>query len=274
MQRREALPEGLKREVRQRCGFGCVICGEIPYEYEHIVEFAQVRTHTADNITLLCKKHHGEKTLKFLPRERIQVANNEPFNLKKDRTGVRTLYLKPETITTTIGNNEIKFTPVGDNAKFVALKINETEIFSFEFRQDEIILNLLYFNEKNEKVIEIVENEITHSTKVWDAEWKGRQLTIRDESRSVLFKVRFSLENKIEALQGFFFCDSLVVYFDKYILMHSMGSTVLSGSKIHLQCNNATGIHFQGHHTENRSLEEIKNTFKQERKKFMRKAWV
>jgi 5-methylcytosine-specific restriction endonuclease McrA len=43
--RRPKIPEGVKREVRQRCGFGCVICGLPIYEYDHLVPYAQVLSH-------------------------------------------------------------------------------------------------------------------------------------------------------------------------------------------------------------------------------------
>lgn len=34
------IPLPIQREVRQRCGFGCVICGMPLYEYEHMEEWA------------------------------------------------------------------------------------------------------------------------------------------------------------------------------------------------------------------------------------------
>ena len=65
---RPAIPSGIQREVRQRCGFGCVICGMPLYEYEHMKEWAIVREHVADDITLLCDQHHREKTSGLLPK--------------------------------------------------------------------------------------------------------------------------------------------------------------------------------------------------------------
>lgn len=49
---RPAIPEPIKREVRQRCSFGCAICKLPIYEYEHIEEWAIVQRHVADEITL------------------------------------------------------------------------------------------------------------------------------------------------------------------------------------------------------------------------------
>ena len=42
------VPELMKREVRQRCGFGCVICGMPLYTYEYMLDYANVHRHVAD----------------------------------------------------------------------------------------------------------------------------------------------------------------------------------------------------------------------------------
>ena len=62
------IPLPVQREIRQRCGFGCVICGMPLYEYEHMEEWAVVQRHVADEITLLCDQHHREKTAGCFPR--------------------------------------------------------------------------------------------------------------------------------------------------------------------------------------------------------------
>ncbi|WP_198036130.1 hypothetical protein [Salegentibacter sp. T436] len=62
------IPLPIQREVRQRCGFGCVICGLPLYEYEHMEEWAKVKRHDAEEITLLCDRHHREKTAGLLPK--------------------------------------------------------------------------------------------------------------------------------------------------------------------------------------------------------------
>jgi hypothetical protein len=77
------IPEPIKREVRQRCGFGCIICGFPLYEHDHMKEWALVQEHVAEDLTLLCDKHHKEVTNGFLPREKVIEANENPYNLKE-----------------------------------------------------------------------------------------------------------------------------------------------------------------------------------------------
>ena len=83
------IPEPIKRQVRQRCGFGCVVCGLPLFEFEHLKGWANVQRHVAEEITLLCDRHHREKTSGLLPIADIEAADASPFNF---RTGVSAPY--------------------------------------------------------------------------------------------------------------------------------------------------------------------------------------
>jgi len=85
MEEKRNIPEAIKREVRQRCGFGCVICGAPIYEYDHIIDWSIVKKHEAKNITLLCPQHHTEKTKGLLTREQVANSNMNPFSLQKGK---------------------------------------------------------------------------------------------------------------------------------------------------------------------------------------------
>ncbi len=68
------------RDVRQRCGFGCVFCGLAIYDYEHFdPTFANAKEHKAEGITLLCLRHHGHKNRGFLTAKQVAQANEKPF---------------------------------------------------------------------------------------------------------------------------------------------------------------------------------------------------
>src|SRR5688572_25130200 len=80
---RPPIPAKIKRKVRQRCGFGCVVCGNPFCDYDHMEEWAILQRHRASEITLLCKQHHGEKTNGLLPLEQVLEANRDPHNRRK-----------------------------------------------------------------------------------------------------------------------------------------------------------------------------------------------
>jgi len=67
------IPENIKSEIRKRCGFGCLLCGKVPYDYDHLdVEFKDADEHNPDDIVLLCQNHHRRKHNGFLAPETIK----------------------------------------------------------------------------------------------------------------------------------------------------------------------------------------------------------
>lgn len=74
------IPSEVKREVRQRCGLGCVICGNLIYDYDHFnPPYAEAEEHDADGIILLCSNHHSRKTRRLLPDELIREYALNPI---------------------------------------------------------------------------------------------------------------------------------------------------------------------------------------------------
>src|SRR4030042_2333444 len=76
------IPLPIQREVRRRCGFGCVICGMPLYEFEHMLGWAKVPRPVTEEITLMCDQHHRERTAGLLPIEAVSEANANPYNLR------------------------------------------------------------------------------------------------------------------------------------------------------------------------------------------------
>ncbi|TIL23894.1 MAG: hypothetical protein E5Y88_20390 [Mesorhizobium sp.] len=87
------IPAEVEQLVRKSCGFGCVICGAIPYEYDHLeIEFHEAKVHDPDDIVLLCDTHHRMKGSKLLSVDAIKRARktraseNSEFRFKLPAT--------------------------------------------------------------------------------------------------------------------------------------------------------------------------------------------
>jgi len=73
------IPDPVKREVRQRSGFGCVVCGGAVYQYEHVrPPFSEATEHRAEGITLLCGGCHDRKTRRILSVESVLGSMKHP----------------------------------------------------------------------------------------------------------------------------------------------------------------------------------------------------
>ena len=69
------IPEDIKRQIRQRSKFGCLICRQAIYTYEHIDPvFVEASEHDPDCMCLLCPNHQRDSTDGVLSKSEIMEA--------------------------------------------------------------------------------------------------------------------------------------------------------------------------------------------------------
>lgn len=207
---RPHIPTAVMREVRQRCGFGCVICGSPVYEYDHIKGWANVRRHVSDEITLLCKKHHGEKTLGLLPEEIVLKANASPYNLKNGNTSGYKLHFSGGACEISMGG--LRFTPSHTGVRMMApIMINSHAPILFEMDHDELFLGIGLIDGDGRDVFRIERNELRFITDFWDVEFVGTRLTIREKSRIFFLELDFRPPHRVIVKRFSFECDGYAV---------------------------------------------------------------
>ncbi len=78
------VPQDIQKQIRQRCGFGCVICGTCFYDYEHFdPDFADARAHRPEGMTLLCMQCNQKRKRGILSRETVARWNQAPKCLQQ-----------------------------------------------------------------------------------------------------------------------------------------------------------------------------------------------
>lgn len=78
------VPSSVRRRVRQRCGFGCVVCGCAIVDYHHFdPEFVDAREHREAGITLLCGTCHSRVNKGLLDNVEIGRFNSDPACRKR-----------------------------------------------------------------------------------------------------------------------------------------------------------------------------------------------
>lgn len=202
MSKRPSIPAEIKREVRQRCGFGCVICGCPIYEYDHVVEWSKTRHHKADELTLLCSKHHSEKTKKLLPREKVIAANDQPYNLVNGKSSAQTLYYSGNDFKMELGGSVSTFKGLKDGQTFSPFAIDGQPVVSFTIDGGDVLLNIKITNEAGEDLFRVNKSELIYSVGMWDIEWVGQTLTMREGFREILLEIEFDPPNKVSINRG------------------------------------------------------------------------
>jgi trigger factor len=218
----------MQREIRQRCGFGCVVCGMPLYEYEHMLGYAEVKRHVASEITLLCDQHHRERTNGLLPLDDVKRADANPYN---KRTGVSKPYdfhFHGSECEALIGGNLFTTRDAGHGTIMVPISVDGIPIVGFVLSDGRLLLNLRLFDEYNQVVLRIDNNSLTYRPDTWDIQLVGRRLTIREAHRNLLLDIVFNPPNKIWIERGRLLCNGVeVAIFPDHIMVNGM--TEISG---------------------------------------------
>jgi trigger factor len=166
---RPPIPTNVMREVRQRCGFGCVLCGTPICEYHHMVPYSESPEHVASNITLLCNLHHTEATKGLLTSDQIARANENPYCRQHGVTSPYSLHFSGEGFAFVIGGNSFS-SPWRDqehSTLAIAIAVDDTDLLWFRVDQD----GRLFVN--------------------------GRNLIVRQASREIFIEIRFEPPDKL-----------------------------------------------------------------------------
>jgi hypothetical protein len=180
-----SIPAAVKREVRKKCGFGCVICGSGLYEYEHVdPEFKDAKEHIADGITLLCPGCHGRVTKTQWSKSKVKKHMAAPEALSNGYAG---------DVFDLCGGNP--FITVGGmtlrNCR-VPLRIFGKDILKFEPPTDEggpFLLSGTLCDELGRPTLVIDKNEWKASSDSWDVTTIGAAIEVRNGPGDIVLRL-------------------------------------------------------------------------------------
>jgi hypothetical protein len=239
------IPLPIQREIRQRCGFGCVICGLPLYEYDHLLGWARVQRHVADEITLLCDRHHRERTGGLLPDDVVAAANASPFNLRKGVSPPYDLHFAGSACEIEIGGNQFSMTsPTTGDAVLVPMSIDGTAMLAFILQDGHLLLNVVLMDEYNQLVLWIRNNQLLFSVSPWDIQLIGKTLVIREATRKVLVDITFDVPDTIRIRRARFMRNGveLDVWPDRVVLANN-GMEISGNSMANCPMGFAIGPH-------------------------------
>jgi len=219
------------------------------YEYEHMSEWAQVHRHVADEITLLCDQHHREKTGGLLPKELVQKANANPFNLREGVSKPYNLHFSGNQAEIFIGGNSFTCEDQGYGTVMVPISIDGVALIGLILGDGHLLLNVVAFDEFNSPVLHIKNNQLFYSTSPWDIQLVSTTLTIREAHRKILLELEFSPPNKVIVTRGRFLRNGIEVLVRPENILITNNATYISGCHAH----NCYGGLILGHHEQQMS---------------------
>ncbi|MCZ6611158.1 MAG: HNH endonuclease signature motif containing protein [Planctomycetota bacterium] len=231
---RPPIPMPVQREIRQRCGFGCVVCGCPLYEYHHMVRYDESKPHVADEITLLCDRHHKESTNLLLTVGQITAANANPSNVENGISSPYALHFEGDACTCVIGQN--RFTSalrdVNNVAILIPISIDDTDLLYFTIDPEgNLFLDATILDECNSPLLIIVENRLAYRTQTWDIDFRGSTLTVREAARKIFFEITFEPPSQITISRARLLCNGVELLVRKgHIFVVNSGTLYVGNS--------------------------------------------
>jgi hypothetical protein len=218
---RPAIPSDIQLKVRQKCKFGCVICGCPIYQYNHLEEWSVVREHKEENIFLLCPTHHSLKTIGAISKEYILERF---YKLDREQTKPQDLYITDFTVM--LGNNEIHAL---SGSIFDILGKDHFDIKLFQGRS---FINCEIYNSDSKPAFQIENSFYTCFTNIWDIKKIGKTTSFRNKKSDRFFEITIDNENReIKILGKFYFDDSNYIWVKNDGIFYK-GHCLASGCRI------------------------------------------
>ncbi|WP_431051735.1 HNH endonuclease [Roseateles sp. L2-2] len=180
------IPAEIKREVRQRCGFGCVICGLGFYDYEHFApDYADATAHHPEGITLLCPNCNQKRARGTLSRQTVAAADQNPACLQRGFTR-EYLDVSPDRLILRFAAATFVNCPV-------AVEVNRFPILSIARPAspgEPLRLSGHFCDAQGRVTLMIRDNEWRAPKDVWDVECRGPRITIRTGRGDIALALR------------------------------------------------------------------------------------
>lgn len=171
------IPSPIKREVRQRDRFGCILCALPFIQYEHVDPlFCDARKHETKGITLLCPTCHSKVTNGLISKFLIKEAMKNPKAKQLKQVSDNLLFTNSHP-TVKIGG------AIFEKSKTI-IRCKGEDIFSISQEDEKYFINAKFWDSNGVQNLTIVNNEWQVQTdEIWDLEVKGNTITIREKHR-------------------------------------------------------------------------------------------
>jgi hypothetical protein len=182
------IPSDVRREVRKRCGFGCVVCGKAIAQYEHFdPDFADAREHLASGITFLCGGCHDNVTRKFWSKDKVDMHNARPLCIKRGHA--------IDAFDISTAHPVIRIGPTTWIDAWSILEVMGEQVLVIRPPEEAggpYLLSGKLSDDSARDLLVIEDNEWKASSSQWDCEVEGRTLTIGRKLGEILLVLEVS----------------------------------------------------------------------------------
>jgi len=191
------IPAEIRREVRQRSKFGCVICRRGFYQYEHIdPPFGDAREHDPERICCLCGSCHDSVTRGQLSKQMIKSAyiSIQELSLDKVDPPIGPLDFHDGNAELLIGG--LLYSP----AVRTVLRYHKRDLIRVSPGKrvsEPGTISAVFTDDLGSVVLSLEENEWVGSLNTWDIEIVSQRITVRREKGSIVLQLRLDPPGRV-----------------------------------------------------------------------------
>jgi hypothetical protein len=215
------VPADIRRIVRKRCGFGCVVCAKSIYNYHHFdVEYCNAKEHDPEKMMLLCYQCHG-KIGKQLSHKTVMACYGNPAALQKGFSHEFFDICSPFTLQLA-DNCFMGFTSIireSTGEEWLTMKSGHED--------GPASISAKFYNVNGIVDLEIDDNELKCYTNTWDIQFQGRTLSVHNCKDQRTLKLLTFPPNRIYVEQLFMNKGNVLLKINKKGLLLKLGSFTL-----------------------------------------------
>lgn len=185
------IPDPIKREIRMRSKFGCVICRAGVFDYEHIdPKYKDASKHDPDDICCLCTGCHGKLTRGHFSKDYVRKKYLEVVS-----ANVADVPPPFDFLDFHEGKAELKIGGISyDPGVTSIVKYHGTEFFSVSTSETDSVagINALFVDDEGNQSLRIENNVWQGTIEAWDTEVVGPRIKVR--KKKGLFALILRLE--------------------------------------------------------------------------------
>ena len=189
------IPAHVRREVRRRSKFGCVICRAGFCIYEHLDDFVGVGIHDPSRVCLLCESCHGRITRKQWSKGRARLAYEKIQAQSREEAGEPRGPLDFHAGQAELAIGDLLYAPAVTS---ILRYFGEDLIRLKPGRAGEPgMISAVFTDEKGNAVLELDENEWVGSLDAWDIDVQGQRITVRQQLGVIALQLRLEPPGRI-----------------------------------------------------------------------------
>ncbi|OIN26250.1 FKBP-type peptidyl-prolyl cis-trans isomerase [Vibrio barjaei] len=191
------IPQAIRKQIRKDSGYGCVMCGSMFCDYEHIEpEYNNAKEHDPKCMTLLCGACHHKVTGRRKSKKAVWEAKAKPFAL--EHGFVKELIEPADIEKVLLGNSYIESTQV-------ALLLRDKPILWFEKPEEEgepILVNAIFSDSNGKPTAFLNRNQFTALVDDHDIKSEGTSIEFipKPRMRSLVLNIEGGKPIRVDRL--------------------------------------------------------------------------